>query len=238
MFNTNKVRINSKIKKEMKDFLEELEDIELEEFPKKEETKAEKEKVVLKEKPKTVLNKKVEENLEFLRSCVKPNNEEIIVKNVTFRRERVKVAVEYPILYRNGEEKLVDIAYLADKITRSIDGKFNLFKGIEPSSISIEGVMKVTGIKYSENSRFFVLKCIESSNSKDALALYLGYSLLLPRKVDRVEELLPVTPLSTIKKTMYVYTSELRDISSKLIGVGLSIGKYLRLNLKIVPKYY
>jgi hypothetical protein len=193
-------------------------------LPKKESLEATEEK-------KPALSEKILEGTKLLSSCVKPEEKEEI------KIERIKInklSVEYPVVVRS-EVKPVDIAYLADRLVRTVGGDFNFLKQCIDSSFLRKNILEKVKVKYDAMADYFFQKCFESSNSPESLAFYLGYNLLLPNKIERVEDTKKCDEKG--RKIINVYTLDFRDIDSKIYGAGISISKYLGLRVKINPCY-
>ncbi len=219
---------------------EELEDLELSTEDKikelEEELLLEKEVSELKKKEVHELSKRIQEDIEFLESCVKPKKrEKIKIMRVRVERGYNKFSFLYPVVERNGETKLVDIAYLVEKLLKTVDGNFDLLKQSVVSELLRKSIFKNVGLKNENSTRYFLEECLECSNSKDSLALYFGYRLLLPHKIEKVEETEEFDEKN--RKIFNVYTLDWRGIDSKIYGVGISILKYLKIKGKINPCY-
>lgn len=204
-----KIRAKGKVKDLAKEELEKsfFEDL----FPKR------KVKIELKEE------KKMKKNVELLESSVLP------AKNL-IKIERLKgYNTEFPCI----GEKPIKISYLVESLLKITNYDFDLLKNLVDSKFSSEIFLKNLGIEESPKAKFFIEKCLYSSNSKDSLALFLGYELLLPNKITKIEE-----RLENEKKIFNVYTHDLRGIDAKIIGVGISILKHLKIRGIIKPCYY
>jgi hypothetical protein len=183
------------------------------------------------EKKKPTLSEKILEGINLLSSCVKPEeNEEIKVERIKIN----KLFVEYPVVVRN-EIKPVDIAYLANKLVKTVGGDFSLLKQCADSNFLRKNILEKVRVKYDAIADYFFQKCFESSDSAESLALYLGYSLLLPNKIEKVEDAKKYDEKG--RKIINVYTLDFRDIDAKIYGAGISISKYLGLKIKINPCY-
>ena len=183
---------------------------------------------------KRELSKNIQRGIELLNSCVKPQeSEKIKVVRTQIRFLHNKFSVEYPVVERNREFKLVDIAYLADQFTRTVDGDFSLLMKVPYSKILRRAVFDRLNLEDDNITGYFLEDCANSSNSRNSLAMYLGYKLLLPNKIERVEEI-----GRGYKRTLFdVYTFDLRGIDSGIYGAGTSILRYLGLRAKINIHY-
>jgi len=220
-----RVRIKPKIRDIVEEYLltEDLEELS-KLLPKKEPLETAEEK-------KPTLSEKILEGINLLSSCVKPEeNEEIKVERIKINQ----LSAEYPVVVRS-EIKPVDIAYLADRIVRTVGGDFNLLKQCIDSSFLRKNILERVGVKHDTKADYFFEKCFESSDSAESLALYLGYSLLLPNKIERVEDTKKYDEKG--RKIINVYSLDFRGIDPKIYGAGISISKYLGLKIKINPCY-
>ncbi|MEM5790932.1 MAG: hypothetical protein QXP77_02710 [Candidatus Aenigmatarchaeota archaeon] len=198
---------------------EELGEEFLEDFlPRKEEVKVE-----LKEE-KRYENELMEKDMELLDSSVLPERYLIKVEKL------VKNTVEFPSV----DGKPVKISYLVDTILKTTNYDFGLLRNLIDSKFSSEIFFKNLGIEESPKARWFLEKCLYSSNSRDSLALFMGYELLLPGKISKVEE----AGVDNERKIFNVYTQDFRGIDSKIIGVGVSLLKHLRIRGIIKPCYH
>jgi hypothetical protein len=198
-------------------------------LPKKESLEAVEEK-------KPTLSERVQEGIELLSSCVKPEeDEEIKVMKTEVKQGYARFSIEYPVVVRGSETKLVDVAYLADRLTRAVGGDFGLLKQCIDSNFLRKNILQRARVVCDATADYFFEKCFESLDSRDSLALYLGYSLLLPDKIERVEETGKYDEKG--RKVFNVHSLDFRGIDPKIYGAGVSICKYLGLKVKINSCY-
>ncbi len=184
------------------------------------------------ETPSGSFEEKVRENLEFLSSLAEPRSrDKIIVENGIRKIGINRFRVLYPVVKRGEERKFLNINYLTDTLKERVDGDYNLLKSCVESKFLLKDLLKSIGIKRDTLSMVFLEESVLSANSFDSLKLYLGYTLLLPTKVSRVEETNEHD--ETYDKTMNVYTSDFRDIDGVIIGVGISMLKYFGIRARI-----
>jgi len=182
------------------------------------------------------LSERIQKGMEFLDSCVIPREgEEIKVVKTEIRQGHSRFSVEYPVVERNEETKLVDISYLADYLVRTVGGDFTLLKQSVNSKLLRKTIFERIGLKDDNDTRYFLERCFESSNSRDSLAMYLGYTLLVPQKIEKVEDTGNFDEKNG--KVINVYSLDFRGIDPKIYGAGISILKHLGIRVKINACY-
>lgn len=183
-----------------------------------------------------VLAKRTRDNIEFLNSCVTPNQgEKITIKTTTIEKGNYISRVEYSIIERDSKTEYVSISYLVDFFMKKVREDFSILKMSMDSKLLANEFLKGLGVEYDEIVESYLRKCFGSSNSFDSLSLFLGYSLLTPNKVSRVEETKSYDEYR--RKIMNVYTMSFRDVDTVIIGAGVSIAKHLDQRWNIKPCY-
>lgn len=179
------------------------------------------------------LNQRIQEDIKFLSSCVRPEeNEEVVVMETMINRGYNKFVLEYPTILRENKPNFVDIGYLADGLMAKAGKDFSILKLGAESKFLGEEFLKSVRIKSDRKARFFLENAISSSNSHYSLAIFLGHTLLSPGKVSKVVETEKVDEKN--RRVINVYSLDFRGKDDTLIyGTAISTLKYLNIRAKI-----
>lgn len=188
--------------------------------------------MVIKETEKKIepkqITQKIKNDIEFLSSCTTPRSDELaIVTDFNIKN----YAIKYPVVIRERKEPL-DIKYLVREFMKSAQEDFKTLKMCASSKIVGQRILENACIKYDNEAKFFLEEHLDSSNSPNSLKMLLGYDLLAPEKVDKVEETNKNDEKN--RRIMKVYSLDFRGkYDSLIIGTGIGITKYIGLNCKI-----
>jgi len=213
----------------MKDYEVDEEEIKriIEEFKTRKKTV---EKEVVEEKPEKIepkkLTLKVNKDLEFLRSCTSPKGyEKAIITDLTVK----DIPIKYPVVIRDRKVPL-EINYLVDGLMKATNGDFSTLKMAANSEMIRGAVLNRVCVEDDNEAKLFLEKYLDISNSPNSLKMHLGYELLAPRNVERVEE---TSKLEGNRRIMKVYTDLLGKRDFLLIGAGIAIARHINYGVKI-----